>query len=208
MRKVLNYTTYFIYCCLCFGVSAYAFYFLFKPIDPNNSFQVKMFSSGIQVPLHFFASGIALLLVPFQLSKKLRGYSIKTHKFIGMTYTLMVLIGGVSGLIMALNASGGIYAKLGFSLMSLIWIYTTFFAVKYAIQGSIKEHKKWIYRSIAVTSAAITLRLFLGVGLGVLHLPFFTVYIPTSWLCWIINLMICEVILMKKQNRFRVNAAV
>ncbi len=208
MRKVLNYTTYFIYCSLCFGVSAYAFYFLFQPIDPNNDFQVKMFSSGIQVPLHFFASGTALLLVPFQLSKKLRRYSIKIHRFIGMTYTLMVLVGGVSGLIMAIYASGGIFAKLGFSIMSLLWIYTTFFAVKYALEGNIAKHKRWIYRSIAVTSAAITLRLFLGVRLGVLHLPFFTVYIPTSWLCWIINLMICEVILMQKQKRFSLNSVV
>jgi uncharacterized membrane protein len=206
MRKVLNYIIYFIYCSFCFGVAGYAFYFLLQPLDPNNGFQVKMFSSGIQVPIHFIASGIALLIIPFQLSKKLRKFSIKLHRQIGKIYTLAVLLGGISGLIMAFNASGGLYAKMGFTLLSLVWLYTTFNAVKYALEGNIAKHKRWIYRSIAVTSAAISLRLFLGIGLGVFHLSFFSVYIPASWLCWILNLIICEIILVKKQDAVRVNA--
>ena len=107
---------------------------------------------------------------------------------------------------MAFNASGGLYAKMGFTLLSLVWLYTTFNAVKYALEGNIAKHKRWIYRSIAVTSAAISLRLFLGIGLGVFHLSFFSVYIPASWLCWILNLIICEIILVKKQVAVRVNA--
>jgi uncharacterized membrane protein len=206
MRKVLNYTTYFIYSSLCFGIAGYAFYFLLQPLDPNNGFQAKMFTSGIQVPIHFIASGIALFIVPFQLSKKLRKSSIKLHRHIGKIYTLAVVLGGISGLIMAFNASGGIYAKMGFTLLSLAWLYTTFFAVKYALAGNIAQHKRWIYRSIAVTSAAISLRLFLGIGLGVFQLPFFTVYIPASWFCWILNLIICEIILMKKKTKFNLNA--
>ncbi|MFK8010955.1 MAG: hypothetical protein AB8B80_02875, partial [Marinicellaceae bacterium] len=59
----------------------------------------------------------------------------------------------------------------------------------------------WIYRSIAFTSAAITLRIFLGLGLGYFHLPFLTVYVPTAWLCWLINVFIIEIIIYKSQPK-------
>ena len=87
MKKILNYVTYSIYSFFCFAIAAYAFYFLLQPLDPNNGFQVKMFSSGIQVPIHFIASGIALFIIPFQLSKKLRNHSKTLHRNIGKVYT-------------------------------------------------------------------------------------------------------------------------
>lgn len=207
MKKILNRTVFFTYSMLCFGVAAYAYYFLFQPISPGNDFQAKMLASGLEVPIHFFAGGLALFLVPFQLSQFIRRKSIKVHRFIGSVYATSIVFAGTAGLIMAYNATGGMVAKLGFGLMALVWLFTTFKAIKYAILKDIKRHKKWIYRSIAVTSAAITLRIILGVGLGVLQLPFLTVYVPTSWLCWIVNLIICELFLIKKQSNHKLAVA-
>ncbi|HWU53187.1 MAG TPA: hypothetical protein VN153_10250, partial [Tahibacter sp.] len=44
----------------------------------------------------------------------------------------------------------------------------------------------------ALTAAAVTLRLTLGIGQGVLHLPFATVYVFAAWSCWTVNLLIVE----------------
>ena len=200
MKKIINRIIYITYSILCFGVAGYAYYFLFQPVNPDNGFQAKLLESGLEVPIHFFAGGLALFLVPFQLSKKIRRASIITHRYIGYLYTLSILFAGCAGLIMATNATGGVMSMMGFGLLAIVWLFTTFKAVRHALNGEIKLHKKWIYRSIAVTSAAITLRLFLGLGLGVLQLPFLTVYVPTSWLCWIVNLIICEIILVSQQK--------
>ncbi|MFK8012054.1 MAG: DUF2306 domain-containing protein, partial [Marinicellaceae bacterium] len=187
MHKLFRLSVFALYSLLCFGVAGYAFYFLFQQINPHNDFMVKFSNAGLEVPAHFFGGGLALLLVPFQLSKKLRTYSIKTHRTIGMIYTMAVLFGSVSGFIMSFNATGGLIAEWGFRMLAILWFSTTFLAIKYAIAGNIVLHKIWIYRSIAFTSAAITLRIFLGLGLGYFHLPFLTVYVPTAWLCWLIN---------------------
>ena len=148
-------SVFVFYSLLCFVVAAYAFYYLFKVISPYDTIAIKFASSGLEIPAHFFGAGLSLLLVPFQLSQKLRSF-------------------------------------------------TTFKAIIYATQGKIKLHKKWIYRSIALTSAAIIFRIYLGVGLGILQLPFLSVYLPISWLCWVLNLIVCEVIIYNR--KVKINA--
>ncbi len=100
---------------------------------------------------------------------------------------------------MALSATGGWVAKSGFFSLAVLWLYTTAIAFMYAIKGNIAKHKQWIYRSVALTAAGITLRIYLGIGLGVMQWPFLTVYIPTAWLCWTLNLLICEIIIYRQR---------
>lgn len=200
MNKIFRLMTFSIYTLLSFGVAYYTLTFLLQEINPHNKFQLKMALAGWVTPMHFYGAGIALALTPFQLSKKLRQKSKSIHRSIGLLYVICVLIGGISGLLMGINAEGGWVAKLGFSSLAVLWLTTTLLAFNFAIKGEINKHKRWIYRSVALTAAGITLRLFLGVGLGVLHLPFLTVYVPTSWLCWTLNLLICEIILYRRQQ--------
>jgi uncharacterized membrane protein len=195
MARFLKLSIYSIYSLLCFAVAGYAFYYLFQSVSPNDFMANKFAMAGLEIPAHFFGAGLSLLLVPFQLSKKLRRYSHKIHKTIGYTYVIAILFGGISGFIMSFNATGGVFAQWGFRMMSIFWLIATFKAVTYAINGNLTQHKKWIYRSIALTSAAITFRIYLGVGLGVLHLPFLTVYPTVSWACWVLNLIACEIVI-------------
>lgn len=207
MIKFLKLFVYLLYTLMCFGVAGYAFYFLYQQINPHNDFVMKFASAGLEVPAHFFGGGLALLLVPFQLSKKLRNYSIRIHKVMGVLYTIAVLFGSISGFILSFNATGGWITEWGFRIMSILWLVATFIAIKHAINGNISAHRIWIYRSIALTSTAITLRIFLGIGLGYLHLPFLTVYVPTAWLCWLVNLAIVEIYLIQKKAKQRFAAA-
>ena len=200
MQNFIKTSAFGLYALMCFGVAGYAFYFLQQPSDPHNGFQQKLLAAGWEVPTHFYASGLALLLIPLQLSKRLRRRFLSLHRFIGLVYALAVLSGGVAGLVMAFNATGGLVAKAGFTSLAVLWLSTTSLAIWFAINQDIRRHKVWIYRSMALTSGAITLRIFLGVGLGVFHLPFLTVYVPTSWLSWLLNLVICEVILRRQRH--------
>ncbi|WP_154222248.1 DUF2306 domain-containing protein [Marinicella rhabdoformis] len=191
------YIKYFIFCLYAIaavGVAYYAVTYFQQPININinNPFQLKLLNSGWLTPMHFYASGLALALTPWQLSKKIRNFSKSIHRTIGLLYVLSVLLGGVSGLLLALNATGGWVAKLGFGSLAVIWLSTTAMAFYHALQHDISKHKIWIYRSIALTTAGITLRIMLGVGLGLFQWPFLTVYVPIAWLCWVPNLIFCE----------------
>ncbi|WP_395375159.1 DUF2306 domain-containing protein [Marinicella sp. W31] len=195
MTKFIRLSVFTLFSLMCIGVAFYAFYYLHQQFNVNNPFHTKFAISGWVVPGHFFGAGLALLLVPLQMSHRLRQWSAATHRTIGYLSVAAILIGGVSGLIMAFDAHGGWVAGLGFGLLSVLWLTFTGNAIRHAIRGNIRLHQIWMYRSIALTSAAITLRVFLGLGLGVLHLPFLTVYVPAAWLCWVVNLMICELLL-------------
>jgi hypothetical protein len=196
MQKLIRLTGFGFFSLSCFAVAGYAFYFLLMPSNPHNGFQQKLLAAGWEVPMHFYASGVALMLVPLQLSRTIRKRWLKFHRFTGMIYATAILFGGVAGLVMAMNATGGWVAKLGFSCLAVLWLLTTSLAIWYALKRDIRRHHQWIYRSMALTAGAITLRVFLGLGLGVFQLPFLTVYVPTSWLSWLLNLTICELILL------------
>ncbi len=203
MKISIRTFTFAIYAMLSIGVSFYAFNYILQPINPYDDFQAKMFKAGWIPPTHFFAGGLALFLTPIQLSKKLRNHSVKLHRTIGMLYVLSVVIGGLTGVQMAVNASGGLMAQWGFFNLAIIWLVSTSLAFYFAIKGNITKHRLWIYRSVAITASAISLRIFLGVGIALFKLPFFTVYVPSAWLCWIINLMICEWLLYRRGYAYK-----
>ncbi|KAG0771652.1 hypothetical protein G6F21_014705 [Rhizopus arrhizus] len=72
---------------------------------------------------------------------------------------------------------------------------TTSIGIGYALAGNLARHQQWMWRSIALTASAVTFRLILGIGLGVLHLPFPPVYLAAAWGCWVFNLALCELVL-------------
>ena len=52
-------------------------------------------------------------------------------------------------------------------------------------------------RTAALTFAAVTLRLILGIGFA-LHLPSLPVYVFATWACWPLNLAVCELLLRRR----------
>ncbi|MCQ4166023.1 DUF2306 domain-containing protein [Tahibacter harae] len=181
-----------VFAILCAGVAAYAFGYLYGDYKPRNPFAVRFARSGLDVPAHFFAAGLALLLAPLQIWGGLRRRWPRLHRTGGWLYAAAVLIGAVSGLSLARNAHGGWASGSGFSLLALAWLWMTALGIACAIAGDYERHRRWMLRSVALTAAAITLRLMLALGQGVLQLPFVTVYIAAAWGCWTINLAVCE----------------
>lgn len=188
---------------LCVAVSAYAFSFLSDALKPEagNPLHAKFALSGMDVPAHFFGGGLALLLAPLQMSGWVRQRIPRLHRIGGGLYAGGVLIAGLAGLSLARHAQGGAATGLGFGLLGVAWLITTGFGLGYALAGNLAKHRDWMWRSIALTASAVTLRLILGVGLGVLHLPFPLVYLAAAWGCWTFNLAACELALRWQRAR-------
>jgi hypothetical protein len=53
-------------------------------------------------------------------------------------------------------------------------------------------------RNFSLTLAAVTLRQYLPFALFVLHWPFLRAYVPISWLCWVPNLILAELIIRRR----------
>ena len=72
-------------------------------------------------------------------------------------------------------------------------------------QGDRAAHRRWMIRSFALTLAAVTLRLYLPASLAA-GLPFETAYPAIAWLCWVPNLIVAEVVVLRRRGAFALAA--
>lgn len=151
---------------------------------------------------HIAFGGIALLIGWLQFSKKIRDRYIKVHRNIGKTYVIAVLISGICGLVIALNATGGIISVLGFLSMAVIWLSTTLLGFNVIRRGNVDLHEKFMIFSYATCFSAVTLRIFLPLLVMTIG-EFNTAYRIVAWLCWIPNIMVAYLIIRNKRHRIQ-----
>lgn len=197
MRRLL----FLVFALACVGIALHAFFYLFHAFNPRNPFHVSFAAAGWAVPGHFFAAGLALLLLPLQFAQRLRARWPRLHRVGGWLYVFAVLVGGVSGLMLAPRAQGGWSTGGSFLLLALLWLGSTGMALYCAIRRRFDAHRRWMLRSAALTFAAPTLRLYLGLGLGVFGLGFPQAYLLAAWLCWVVNLLVVEAYLRRSTAR-------
>lgn len=175
----------------CLATAAYAFAYLYMAFRSGDPFAERFAASGLNVPAHFFGAGLALLLVPVQLSHGIRRRWPALHRLGGWLSAVAILIGGVSGLSLAQDAHGGWPSRTGFSLLALLWLGVTANGIRLAVAGECARHRRWMAYSMALTAGAVTLRLMLALGTGPMHLPFLPVYVAAAWGSWLFNLAVC-----------------
>ncbi len=147
--------------------------------------------------MHIFLGGVALIIGWPLFIKKFRVKNIGLHRTIGKIYVTLVLLSGITGFYIAVYATGGIIAKLGFSGMSIAWLITTIIAYISIRNRNIKKHQIWMIRSYAVTFVGVTFRLWMPILLFVLDMKFIEAYRVDSWISWILNLVFAELIIKK-----------
>lgn len=141
---------------------------------------------------HITASPLALIFGAINLwerrSKKFRAL----HRWTGRAYGVSILVGSVSGLVMAIGAEGGPIAGLGFGILAILWFVTTAQAIRFAMVRKFKEHRRWIMRSFALTFAAVTLRIYLPGFMILGEMSYMQASVWVAWLCWVPNLALVE----------------
>lgn len=178
---------------LSLGVAAYAVIaYAFFPIgtflhpDMRASFEAHR----VVVYLHVFASALTLALGPFQFSARLRASRPELHRWMGRVYLgVGVLVGGVAGLVMAMNAYGGLASNVVFGVLAVLWLYTGLRAYLAIRARDIAAHRLWMIRNYALAFAAVTLRLWLPAAV-VAGIDFDIAYPAIAWLCWVPNLVL------------------
>ncbi|SDP30594.1 Predicted membrane protein [Mucilaginibacter sp. OK268] len=147
---------------------------------------------------HITFGGIALLTGWTQFSKKLREKYLSTHRLVGKIYVIAVGLSSISGLFIAFFATGGIGNVLGFGILAMLWFITVFSAYTSILKRDVYQHENWMIRNYALTLAAVTLRIWLPLLSGFVFHDFIPAYRIVSWLCWVPNLIIAEIIISKR----------
>jgi uncharacterized membrane protein len=146
---------------------------------------------------HIVASPIALGVGAVQFLPRLRARRPGLHRWLGRLYAAAILVGGLAGLGLALDAVGGPVAGWGFGLLAVLWLAATAQAVRLAMLRRISAHRVWMIRSFALTFAAVTLRLQMPVLLG-LGMDYPEASQILAWSCWVPNLAIAEWLVRRK----------
>ncbi len=169
----------------------------YPPVDPVVDGHTKGFMSHFAelfhqhkalFLLHIIGGAIALLVGPFQFSKKLRTRHKGVHKAVGYIYIPAVLAGAIGGISVGFYAFGETVTQAGFITLGFIWIMTLVMAVYAIAKRDFKLHEKWMFVNFSLTFAAVTLRLELFPLMLVFDIV--TAYQIVSWLCWAPNLIL------------------
>jgi len=180
---------------LFLAVLVFLFASRYLTLDPKVFFpQQKMVYMAhlTMLLIHIVASMLAIVIGPFQFLPGIRkGRWLKVHRWLGRTYLLSILFGGLSGLYMAQLAYGGSIARLGFTSLASLWLFSGYRAYKHIRSKEIDRHREWMTRNYALTFAAVTLRLWNPL-FGAIGIDFTTSYVVVAWLCWIPNLIIAQ----------------
>lgn len=161
--------------------------------------------------VHAFASGIALLLGPFQFLNGLRQRRPVLHRWLGRIYLTGILFGGLSAFVIAPGMISGLVGEVGLISLAVLWLWTGWNAYSSIRAGNVALHREWMIRNFGLTFAAVTLRLWLGILIGT-QVPqldlkyggdfdalFVEAYRVVMWLSWVPNLIIAEWIVQRRR---------
>jgi uncharacterized membrane protein len=183
---------------LAFIVAGYAAALLLVPGLRPSFLQARAADAPLAVFAHVGASAVALALGPFQLSAKLRSRRLALHRWMGRAYIVSVLVGGTSAVALAAASMGGVPAHAGFGLLGVLWVLTAIVAYQRIRVYDIADHRRWTIRSYSLAFAAVTLRIYLPIAVGVLRIPFDQAYPAIAWLCWVPNLIVAEWVVLRR----------
>ena len=178
------------------AVLSYRYVLDIGPVPPNiasNRFRTWWLA------MHAMFASTALLVGAVQFSAALRERRPGIHKSIGRIYVVSCLLGGVAGFLLALGSSAGAGASIGFGGLAIAWIATNVLGWRSALTRRLAAHRRWMIRSWALTLSAVTLRIYLPIA-EVSHMPEEASYAAISFLCWIPNLMVAELVLRRERR--------
>ncbi len=152
--------------------------------------------------VHVYASLWVLFAGFTQFSRKLLRSRPRLHRTLGYIYVCdVLLVTGPAGLLMGFYANGGLYSRIAFVSLALLWIFFTAMALVKARQKKFREHRQYMIRSYALTLSALTLRAWKYAITNTVELPPMDVYRTVAWLGWGVNLLVAEWIIRRQNER-------
>lgn len=150
---------------------------------------------------HVLVSGIILVCGIFQLHPMSRRRFPRVHRWLGYFYVMGILFFAAPGaLIMSFFIDRGNAVLISFLLQTVAWFYCTSMAFDRIRKRDIDAHRDWMWRSYALTFAAVTLRLYVFISYASVDLSQSAAYATIAWLSWVPNLAMVELFLRLRKK--------
>lgn len=174
---------------------------MFMLVGGHGSPEIKerFFATAIAGWSHAFGGAIAALIGPFQLITRVRTSWPKVHRWLGRTYLIAVLAGGLAGLYFAPVSSAGTVGRVGFATLAVFWLFSGTRAYLAIRRGKVQEHRRWMLRNYALTFGAATLRIELPL-LIIAGVSFPVAYTMVAWISWVPNWLVVEAWLRRRRT--------
>ena len=158
--------------------------------------------------IHVISSSFVLIAGFTQFFRVFRTRYPRIHRWSGWLYIITILgLSLPSGLILAFSVAGGLSTQISFVLLSSLWAITTLSALYFLLKKRWILHRDWMIRSFALSLSALSLRTW-KIVLYELQ-PYFDwltpihIYQLESWLGWVVNLILAEIIIFGLHHRTR-----
>ena len=151
----------------------------------------------LTVAVHTLFGPLALVSGLVNLLPAMRRRRWRAHRVVGRVYLLSALALGGAGLLLSFHAFGGPASRLGFGLLAVATLATGAQGYRLARRRDVKGHREWMLRSYALIFAAVTLRIWLPILIGVHGGAFLPAYRWVAWISWVPNLLVAEWIIRR-----------
>jgi len=193
LRNFILVFVFLLVASLCWNALSYGNF------DQNFGFlrlKQQAIETGLYLPAyysHVLIGGLILVIGFFQLlpmSLKFR----QLHRMLGAGYVFGILFfSAPGGLVMAFFIDRGPLTLLSFVAQCTLWFWCTAMAYRAVRNKNIAEHQAWMWRSYALTFAAVTLRLYIFMVSSSFDLSQPSAYALLAWLSWVPNLLLVEI---------------
>ena len=158
-------------------------------------------ASGWYLPAyysHVLISGLILVAGFFQLFPASSSRFRRVHRMLGYFYVMGILFFAAPGALgMSLFIGRGPWVLSSFVLQGVLWFWFTAVAFREIRKKNIAAHKRWMWRSYALTFAAITLRVYIFIISRDVDLSQPEMYAALAWGSWVPNLVFVEMFVIR-----------
>ena len=175
-------------------------------LDPARARIQPMPAHASYYPLlvtHIFLGSVALLAACLQVWPWLRQSRPAIHRWSGRLYVTTALTASICVMIISPMGLNGANQRVANTMLALLWFGTTLAGFRAIRQRRFADHRRWMLRSVALVFSIVAFRFWMIV--------IFAVVVPevfsgedvdpaaldqaiglTSWVSWVVNLLIIE----------------
>jgi uncharacterized membrane protein YozB (DUF420 family) len=167
-----------------------------QPIPPHPSYYPLLVT-------HIFLGSAALLAACLQVWPWLRRFHPAIHRWSGRIYVAGALTASICVMIISPMGLHGANQRVANTMLALLWFGTTLAGFRAIRQRRFDDHQQWMLRSVALAFSIVAFRVWMFIA--------FAVFVPeiytgaevdpaalnqaigvTSWVSWVVNLLIVE----------------
>jgi uncharacterized membrane protein YozB (DUF420 family) len=167
-----------------------------RPMPPHASYYPLLVT-------HIFLGSIALLAACLQVWPWLRRSHPAAHRLSGRVYVTAALSASVCVMIISPMGLYGANQRVANTMLALLWFGTTLAGFRAIRQRRFADHRQWMLRSFALAFSIVAFRVWMLIAFAVMVPEIYTgaevdpadvgqAVGVTSWMSWVINLLIIE----------------